>query len=342
MKICLICSPGGHLIESLKLLDAFKFNELFLITYDENFDFSTINQINKIYSITNLLIKRVDKLKILKYIYLVISMVFLTITELKIILKENPDIIVSTGSEIAIPSFYIAQILQIKTIFIESLTRINELSGTGRIVYPVSDVFLVQWEDLARKYKKSVYRGSILGSIKCTNRNKGDFIFVTVGTASFKRLVRAMDELSEYLSEKIIIQIGRTDYKPKNVEYFKFTKDIEEFSELCKNAKVIVSHAGVGNVINALEDNTPLIIVPRREEYKEHIDNHQIELAKSLENFSLINVAYEEGELLNAIKKIDFPKPNENKLLFFDKGEFSLFIYLKDILKTWSGEKSEI
>lgn len=82
---------------------------------------------------------------------------------LRILLKEKPKLIVSTGSEIAIPAFYLAKILRIKTIFIESWTRVDRPTGTGKIVYPVSDIFLVQWERLLKKYgKKARYEGAIL------------------------------------------------------------------------------------------------------------------------------------------------------------------------------------
>jgi len=82
---------------------------------------------------------------------------------LKVLRREKPRLIVSTGSEIAIPAFYLAKLLRIKTIFIESWTRVIRPTGTGRIVYPVSDLFLVQWEALLAKYgKKARYEGGVL------------------------------------------------------------------------------------------------------------------------------------------------------------------------------------
>lgn len=341
MKICLICSPGGHLIESLKLVDAFKPNELFLITYKENFDFSAIP--GNTYLIKNLLVKRVDSSKIVKSIYLFTSMLFLTFKEFLILLKEKPDVIVSTGSEIAIPAFYIAKILRKKTIFVESLTRISELSGTGKLVYPITDVFLVQWEDLTKKYKKSIYKGNILSSIKDhSNRSKGNFIFVTVGTASFERLVTTIDSISDQINEKILVQIGRTEYEPKNVNFFRFTKNLQEFNELNENAKIVISHAGIGNVMNALEKNKPLIILPRRKKYKEVIDDHQVKMAKYLEKSPLVKVAYTEDELLDILKKIDFDATEEkDHVSYYDNRDPDLLIYLKETLKTWSGENNE-
>jgi UDP-N-acetylglucosamine:LPS N-acetylglucosamine transferase len=79
-----------------------------------------------------------------------------------IILKERPKIVVSTGAGMAIPLCYMAKILGRKIVFIESFCRIEEPSITGKIVYPVADVFLVQWKEQLKKYgKKAKYHGGV-------------------------------------------------------------------------------------------------------------------------------------------------------------------------------------
>jgi len=147
MKICLVCSHGGHLSELLQLKEAFEGHETFLITYDS--------------PRTRALMERKYLLRNIGTNSLVMAQAFLS--TLRILLKERPRLIVSTGSEIAIPAFYLAKVLRIKTIFIESWTRVDRPTGTGKIVYPVSDVFLVQWERLLSKYgKKARYEGAII------------------------------------------------------------------------------------------------------------------------------------------------------------------------------------
>ena len=59
-----------------------------------------------------------------------------------VLLREKPRLIVSTGSEIAIPFFYLAKLLRIRTVFIESVCRVRTPSATGKVVYPVADLFL--------------------------------------------------------------------------------------------------------------------------------------------------------------------------------------------------------
>jgi UDP-N-acetylglucosamine:LPS N-acetylglucosamine transferase len=86
-----------------------------------------------------------------------------TIEILKILMKEKPDILFSTGSEIAIPTFYIGKFLfGAKLIYLESVARMKEISFTGRLLMPIVDLFLVQWEELARKYKKAKFWGRVI------------------------------------------------------------------------------------------------------------------------------------------------------------------------------------
>lgn len=147
MKLALVCSHGGHLTELMYLLDAFKEHEIFFITYD---NFRTRELTYRKYLMENI---GTNPIKM--------SVGFLK--TFKILSKEKPDIIISTGSEIAIPAFIIAKLLGIKTIFIESWCRVKTKSGTGKLVYPLSDLFLVQWPELLELYgKKAKYVGAVI------------------------------------------------------------------------------------------------------------------------------------------------------------------------------------
>jgi len=299
MKICLVCAPGGHLTEMMRLNDAFAQHDVFLITYKEEF-LNLPSNIRKVYFIKNILVNRVQANRVEKTLLIILQMLLLTVKGFKILLIEKPNIVISTGSEIAIPICYIAKIFGKKVIFIESLCRIDDLSVTGKIVNPISDMFLVQWESLLGKYKKAQYQGNVLtANVSSDLNNKSNeksFIFVMVGTAPFQRLVEKMDKIAKTLEEKVIMQIGRTNYRPKNTEYFDFV-DYEKIRELNKNAKVVISHAGVGSIMTALEERAPLILVPRLKKYGEHNDDHQLEIAKMLKKQGLAEVVYDVEEL---------------------------------------------
>lgn len=83
---------------------------------------------------------------------------------LVILLKERPDIIFSTGSEIAITPFYFGKfLLRTKLIYLESGAQVYHPSGTGKFVYPITDLFLVQWEALLKRYgPKATYVGGLI------------------------------------------------------------------------------------------------------------------------------------------------------------------------------------
>jgi UDP-N-acetylglucosamine:LPS N-acetylglucosamine transferase len=150
MKICLACTHGGHLDEITRLLDIFKEYDYFFVTYNSE---ATRNLENAY------LIKFEEKCLKAK-----IMLIKTLMKAIKILIKEKPDVIISTGGgEIAVPFCYISKMLGAKVIFIECSARVTTPSGGGRLVYPIADLFLVQWESLLRKYgNKAKYWGRIL------------------------------------------------------------------------------------------------------------------------------------------------------------------------------------
>ena len=131
-----------------------------------------------------------------------------------------------------------------------------------------------------------------------------DLIFVTVGgMRAFERLVREMDRIAGELDEQVVMQLGSTDYEPKNCEYFRFMprRDIEK---CYAGASVIVCHAGTGSVLTALEHNKPLVLVPRMKRYGEVFDDHQLEIAREMESRG-VTAVYDISNLQSALKNLD-------------------------------------
>ena len=102
-------------------------------------------------------------------------------------------------------------------------------------------------------------------------------IFLTVGTQlPFERLVSCVDEFSGVHQDlEIYGQIGSCIYRPRNFVSVK-ELTIKEFEEKLSEASLIISHAGMGSIITALCNNKPICIMPRRVEYNEHRNNHQV------------------------------------------------------------------
>jgi len=81
---------------------------------------------------------------------------------LRIFLRERPDAVVTTGSGIAVPFCLWAKVFGRKVIFVETAAAVKDLSLTGKIMYPVADLFIVQWRSLAGRYRRAVYGGVFL------------------------------------------------------------------------------------------------------------------------------------------------------------------------------------
>ena len=139
-------------------------------------------------------------------------------------------------------------------------------------------------------------------------------IFVTVGThpQQFNGLLKKIDELvaQKKIRGKILAQTGYSDYTPKNYEWKKFL-GIEEFDAEMKRADLVITHAGEGNIGLAKNLGKKMVVVPRRFELDEHTNNHQLELAKVVEEKKIGLVAWKAEELESTLKKIETFKPGK-------------------------------
>lgn len=75
--------------------------------------------------------------------------------------KEKPDLIISSGAAVSVPFFYLGKLFGAKLIYIEVFDRIDKPTLSGRLVYPIVDKFIVQWEEQKQVYKKAINLGSI-------------------------------------------------------------------------------------------------------------------------------------------------------------------------------------
>lgn len=132
-------------------------------------------------------------------------------------------------------------------------------------------------------------------------------ILVCVGASEYKfdRLLKIVDELCDekILSGKdIIAQIGNTDYTPKNYKSFNLIGR-DDFQKYMEEAELIITHAGTGSVIPPLKLGKKIIVFPRLEKYKEHLDNHQQELRDVFTDGGYTLSAENKDELIDAIIK---------------------------------------
>ena len=140
----------------------------------------------------------------------------------------------------------------------------------------------------------------------------GKKIFASVGThpQAFDRLLKELDRIAPKHSEwEIIAQAGNSKYAPKNFVFKKYFNG-KKFNEKIKWADVVLSHGGAGTIISALLHKTPLIVVPRLKKFKEHTNDHQLDLAKVLEREGKAITVFDIKELEQNILKAFSFKPN--------------------------------
>lgn len=151
-KVLFIASTGGHLNELMQLKTLFKKYDYHIVTENTKVDKSLKKKYGDKMSF---LIYGTKKYPI-SYIFKFIANSFIS---LYYFFKYQPEVIVTTGTHTAVPMCYIAKIFGSKVIFIETFA--NRTSGTvaGKLVYPIADTFVVQWEEMHKIYSKSVCWG---------------------------------------------------------------------------------------------------------------------------------------------------------------------------------------
>lgn len=154
MKVMFIASSGGHLTELMKLSSLF-----------ENYDYSIVTEKTR----NNLKLKdkypnRVSFLlhgsKEFPFTYF-FKFIYNSIKSVILYLKYHPDYIVTTGTHTAVVLSYIAKILGTKIVYIETFANINSKTMAGKMIYPIADLFIVQWEEMLKLYPKAKYFGGV-------------------------------------------------------------------------------------------------------------------------------------------------------------------------------------
>lgn len=148
IKVCLVGSSGGHLTHLYMLKPVWESRERFWVTFDKE-DARSLLKGEKVYPCyfpTNRNIK---------------NLIRNTVVAWSVLRKEKPELIISSGAAVAVPFFYLGKLFGVRLIYIEVFDRIDKPTLTGRLVYPIADRFIVQWEEQKQVYPKAVNLGSI-------------------------------------------------------------------------------------------------------------------------------------------------------------------------------------
>lgn len=151
-------------------------------------------------------------------------------------------------------------------------------------------------------------------------------IFITLGSQKFQfnRLLKEIDKLIEnkYIDDDVIAQTGYSDYKPIYYEYKNFFSR-EDFNVLLNECNLVITHGGTGAIVNALKLRKKVIAIPRKVEFKEHVDNHQTQIINRFVKMGYI-IGGDCGDLrqmIKRIKKIELKKYESNTQKIIDSIE---------------------
>src|SRR5699024_11036783 len=147
-------------------------------------------------------------------------------------------------------------------------------------------------------------------------------IFVSVGSRDyqFDRLIKELDRIVDegIISDEIFAQIGKSNYEPQYFNYERFLSH-EELAYYQDKEDIVISNAGTGSLVGALKKRKKVIAVPRLEEYGEHIDNHQLQVASVLEKEKYLLTVTDISNLGKAITNL---KSNKAEVKLYEKPSF--------------------
>lgn len=153
-NVLFIASTGGHLNELMQLKKIFKDYNYHIIT--EKTDSTKVLKDEYKEKIDYLVYGTKDHL----FVYL-FKLLFNCLKSLFYYIKYKPKVIVTTGTHTAVPICFIGKLFGTKIIFIETFANICTRTMSGKMIYPIADVFIVQWKSMLKLYPKAIYGGWI-------------------------------------------------------------------------------------------------------------------------------------------------------------------------------------
>lgn len=141
-------------------------------------------------------------------------------------------------------------------------------------------------------------------------------ILVTLGTQdkAFVRLLQSIeDEIKKgNIKEKVVVQAGYSinKFKSSYMEMFDLI-DREEFNKLVKECSLLITHGGVGSILTGLNASKKVIAMPRLAKYKEHLNDHQVQIVTEFSKKGLILAFNENDHLEDILKKVKTFKPQK-------------------------------
>lgn len=206
----------------------------------------------------------------------------------------NWDAVVSTGSAIAVAALPQAALRRVRAIYIESYSRFLAPSMTGRIIerVPGVETFTQHPEWASRRWG---FVGSVIDAVKPPEQHlassSSKSVFVTLGTIRPYRFDALIDRILQLLPRDadVVWQLGATERNDLPGQSHT-QMSASHFRDVAAQAGTVISHAGTGTALELIEMGHRPVLVPRRAERREHIDDHQLQIARDLATRGLVTL----------------------------------------------------
>ncbi len=293
LRVCLAATPGGHLAELETLVSATDGQERFLVTVASPHTISTLLSVRKRY------VRRVVRNPV--------NLMLNFFQSLAIVVRERPDVVISTGAGDVLAILMISASLGIPIVFMESLARVEGPSLTGRIVRRWSSLILIPWPTLRRAYPDAVLvEPPVKVKVFAVEVPALPSTIILTGTSGrgFDRLLSEVDRLieSKRLPGHVFAQVGGSTYKPRHYAYQRFVPH-DELLQRIEDCDVVITHDGAGSILEALRAGKVTIVVPRKSELGEHIWRSDAELARHLASLGWVRLVESPSAIPQALSR---------------------------------------
>jgi UDP-N-acetylglucosamine--N-acetylmuramyl-(pentapeptide) pyrophosphoryl-undecaprenol N-acetylglucosamine transferase len=211
-----------------------------------------------------------------------------------LLLRERPKIVITSGAGVVLAFCAGARAQGARVLFAETMARVDDISQSGRLLARLAHRTLVQWADARRVVPDAVVcRPAMLEGLPSGPTARGEGTFVALGThhQRFDRLLRAVDDAVArgVLPRPVCGQTGASEHfaSAHSDLDLKASRSPDEMRALIGRADVVVAHAGSGVLATALRAGKRPLVLPRLKRFDEHVDDHQEQLARKLDELGL-------------------------------------------------------
>jgi UDP-N-acetylglucosamine transferase subunit ALG13 len=328
LRLCLAGSGGGHVRQLLDLEPVWSKYDSFFITEDTALGRS-LSQKHRTHFVSHVAI---GQARLGSPVKMLIAGTRNFFQSAKAIMREKPQVVISTGAGAVFFAVLWARIFGAKIVIVDSFARFDHPSLFARVAARIAHRKIVQSRAIVNYWPDA----EVFDPLRILDHQrpaKRPLLFATVGaTLPFDRLVETVARAKSggLISEQVIAQVGVGGTQPSSLQCFE-TLPFEEIQRLLKEADIVVCHGGTGSLITALREGCRVIAIPRLFELGEHYDDHQAEITSAFAKRGLLCVARSQEEFARALDEVRSKEPT---MATTDPTELKQ--YLESLLVEWS------